>query len=122
MRSLRLLLRLPRTKLGKTAVFFFLFAILFRILALLPFVPGHDTGLLVWQNLFQDAAILMAALLALRWVRRKLLWRLRNRLVITYLFIGLAPVILLVLLSVRAATTLAVQFSAHLASSAINAA
>src|SRR5579872_2077623 len=108
MRSLRLPLRLPRTKLGITAVFFFLLAVLFRVLTWLPFVPGHDTGLLAWQNLFQDAAILLAALLALRWVRQKLLWRLRNRLVVTYLFIGLAPVILLVLLSVRAATILAV--------------
>lgn len=37
-----------------------------------------------------------------RWLARHLLWRVRRRLVITYLFVGLTPVVLLVLLGVLA--------------------
>ncbi|HEX8160525.1 MAG TPA: SpoIIE family protein phosphatase [Pyrinomonadaceae bacterium] len=36
---------------------------------------------------------------ALRWLKNKLLWRVRRRLVITYLFVGLTPVVLLVALA-----------------------
>ncbi|HYY41851.1 MAG TPA: hypothetical protein VE775_03900, partial [Pyrinomonadaceae bacterium] len=32
---------------------------------------------------------------ALRWLKRKLLWRVRRRLIITYLFVGLTPILLL---------------------------
>ncbi len=32
---------------------------------------------------------------ALRWLKRKLLWRVRRRLIITYLFVGLTPIVLL---------------------------
>ncbi|HEX8706662.1 MAG TPA: SpoIIE family protein phosphatase [Pyrinomonadaceae bacterium] len=39
----------------------------------------------------------------LRWVKRKLLWRVRRRLVITYLFVGLTPIILLILLGLLSA-------------------
>src|SRR5260221_3485430 len=42
-------------------------------------------------------------ILFLRWVRHILMWRLRNRLLITYLFIGLVPISLLTLLVVFAA-------------------
>ena len=38
------------------------------------------------------------AWLALRWLKRKLLWRVRRRLVITYLFVGVTPLVLLTLL------------------------
>ncbi|HEX8853259.1 MAG TPA: hypothetical protein VF754_07215, partial [Pyrinomonadaceae bacterium] len=40
---------------------------------------------------------------SLRWAKRKLLWRVRRRLVITYLFVGLTPIVLLVLLGAFAA-------------------
>lgn len=43
-------------------------------------------------------AILYYGFRALRWLKRKLLWRVRRRLVITYLFVGLTPIILLALL------------------------
>lgn len=35
---------------------------------------------------------------ALRWLKRRLLWRVRRRLIITYLFVGLTPIILIGLL------------------------
>lgn len=39
----------------------------------------------------------------LRWVKRKLFWRVRRRLVVTYLFVGLTPIVLLTLLGLLAA-------------------
>src|SRR3982751_2418937 len=39
----------------------------------------------------------------LRWLKRRLLWRVRRRLAITYLFVGLTPVVLLVLLGLLSA-------------------
>src|ERR1051325_2223678 len=40
---------------------------------------------------------------ALRWLKRRLLWRVRRRLVITYLFVGLTPIILLMILGLLSA-------------------
>ncbi|MEO6393375.1 MAG: SpoIIE family protein phosphatase [Pyrinomonadaceae bacterium] len=40
---------------------------------------------------------------ALRWLKRRLLWRVRRRLVVTYLFVGLTPIILLALLGLLSA-------------------
>jgi sigma-B regulation protein RsbU (phosphoserine phosphatase) len=44
------------------------------------------------------AAALYYGLRGLRWLKNKLLWRVRRRLVITYMFVGLTPVVLLVML------------------------
>jgi phosphoserine phosphatase RsbU/P len=41
--------------------------------------------------------LLYYGLKALRWMKRRLLWRVRRRLVVTYLFVGLTPIILLAL-------------------------
>ena len=50
-----------------------------------------------------------------RQVRRKMLWSLRNKLVLTYLLIGLAPIVLFVTLVTVAAYIAAGQFAIHLA-------
>ena len=42
---------------------------------------------------------LLYAVVAFRWLRSQLLWRLRNRLIVTYVFIGVIPVFLLVMIS-----------------------
>ncbi|HEV2765893.1 MAG TPA: SpoIIE family protein phosphatase [Pyrinomonadaceae bacterium] len=44
------------------------------------------------------AAVVYYGLRALVWLKRTLLWRVRRRLVITYLFVGLTPLVLLTLL------------------------
>src|SRR5690242_20953183 len=48
-----------------------------------------------WAGFFEFVAIICGAFLLLRWIRRKLLWRLRNRLIVTYVFIGVIPVVLI---------------------------
>jgi sigma-B regulation protein RsbU (phosphoserine phosphatase) len=50
-----------------------------------------------------------------QWVRRVMLWRLRNRLLVTYIFIGVFPVVLLVLMFVVAGGIFAGQFATYLA-------
>src|ERR1700687_634979 len=43
-------------------------------------------------------AALLFSILAFRWLRRRILWRLRNRLIVTYVFIGVIPAVLLVVM------------------------
>ena len=52
-----------------------------------------------WASFFEFVAILCGTFLLLRWIRRKLLWRLRNRLIVTYVFIGVIPVVLILLMA-----------------------
>jgi phosphoserine phosphatase RsbU/P len=48
-----------------------------------------------WGGFFEFVLVSSAFFLLIRWVRRKLLWRLRNRLIVTYVFIGVIPVVLI---------------------------
>ncbi len=57
----------------------------------------------------------------LRWVRQVVMWRLRNRLIITYVFIGFIPVVLLALMAVIVGYLFAGQFAALEASNDIQA-
>ncbi|MDT4969464.1 MAG: phosphoserine phosphatase RsbU/P [Acidobacteriota bacterium] len=57
----------------------------------------------------------------LRWLKRKLLWRVRRRLVITYLFVGLTPIILLALLGLLLAFGGSAQGIARIVTAQINA-
>ncbi len=61
-------------------------------------------------------AVLYFAVRLMPWVRTKLLWRLRSRLVVAYVFIAVVPVVLLLAMVVAAAYLLHLQFGAHLLS------
>jgi phosphoserine phosphatase RsbU/P len=56
-----------------------------------------------------------------RWVRRRLLWGLRNRLIVAYVFIAVIPVVLLFALVGVSAYLLYFQLGAHLLSDDLNA-
>ncbi len=65
-------------------------------------------------------AILCLALLQFifaRWIRKRLMWRLRNRLMVTYIFIGVIPVLLLLTMGLVGGELLAGQFATFLATS-----
>jgi len=69
------------------------------------------------SNLIGFVAFLAAVYLFIRvlpWVRRQLLWRLRNRLIIAYIFIAVVPVVLLLTMVSLAAYGLYLQLGAHL--------
>ena len=55
--------------------------------------------------------------MGLRWVRRQLMWRLRNRLIVTYVFIGVIPIVLLVMMGLLAGYLFAGQFATYVAMS-----
>ena len=50
-------------------------------------------------------------ILAFRWLKAKMLWRLRNRLIVTYVFIGVIPVVLLVAMAFITIYLFAGQFA-----------
>src|SRR5258708_31475491 len=49
-----------------------------------------------WVGFLVFIAAILFSILAFRWLKRIILWRLRNRLIVTYVFIGVIPVVLLV--------------------------
>ena len=55
-----------------------------------------------------------------RWVVRRLMWKVSNRLVVTYLLIGLTPVVLFVTLALVAAYVFSGQFATFAAKAEIN--
>jgi phosphoserine phosphatase RsbU/P len=71
-----------------------------RMLLSRTFLFGDNPlgGLLEFlSSLLIFVALFYYGLKALRWMKRRLLWRVRRRLVVTYLFVGLTPIILLAL-------------------------
>ncbi len=81
-------------------------------------IPGAFGSFLGIMQIFVGMALIAVALpLAWRLIRKHMLWSLRNKLVLTYLLIGLAPVVLFVTLVSVMAYIAAGQFAIHLADS-----
>ncbi|MCU1223855.1 MAG: protein serine/threonine phosphatase [Edaphobacter sp.] len=96
----------------------FWLALLFCLLLVLRLLPGAFGIFFGVVQIFVGVALVVVAVpLAWRLVRRRMLWSLRNKLVLTYLLIGLAPVILFVTLVLVSAYVAAGQFAIHLADS-----
>ncbi|MBC7912427.1 MAG: hypothetical protein H7Y30_18110, partial [Pyrinomonadaceae bacterium] len=57
----------------------------------------------------------------LRWLKRRVLWRVRRRLTITYLFVGLTPIVLLLMLGMLSAFGGSNQAMSRIISSQLNA-
>jgi sigma-B regulation protein RsbU (phosphoserine phosphatase) len=104
--------RLPTGVAG--AVFWLAFG--FGLLWLLRLAPNSNPALLGWMQLLVGLALISLAVpLAWRLLHRHLLWSLRNKLILTYILIGLAPVVLFVTFATISAYIAAGQFSIHLA-------
>ena len=90
-------------------------------LFLLSWIPGigRHIGISPWVALLVWIVASLPALF--RWMRWRLLWKLRNRLFVTYALIGLTPVVLLGMLSLIAAYVLLGQFANFAATTVINA-
>ena len=81
-----------------------------------------EAGSRIW-SFVQYLAILSAIYLCFRliaWSRSRLLWSLRNRLIVAYLFIAVVPILLLLSLAVRSAQILYSQLGAYLLLEDIN--
>ena len=67
------------------------------------------------------AVAALSSFSAFRWIRRRILWRLRNRLIVTYVFIGVIPAVLLVAMAIITLYGLGGQFAIFVVSSEIHA-
>jgi sigma-B regulation protein RsbU (phosphoserine phosphatase) len=106
----------PRSKLGKTTLWFCYLACVLELLRAI-FRPGAGSLLAGWASFISFLFVFLGFLMLFRWARRKLMWRLRNRLIVTYMFIGVIPVILLVAMGLVAGFLFAGQFATYVAMS-----
>jgi sigma-B regulation protein RsbU (phosphoserine phosphatase) len=84
------------------------------------FAPAWAGSIGGWVKFLVFDAALLFSIVTFRWLRWKLLWRLRNRLIVTYVFIGVIPAILLVLIGLITIYLFAGQFSGFVVTSEIN--
>lgn len=92
---------MPTTKVGKLALYFVLLRAVVAILQLVALAgnwPGLMSAVSGWGTAFNWILIPLLTILFWRWARDRFMWRLRNRLIVTYVFIGVIPVLLLTML------------------------
>jgi sigma-B regulation protein RsbU (phosphoserine phosphatase) len=113
----------PQGWVARGACYSLCFAIgLFALQLLLKlFAPGSADSIGGWVKFLVFDAALLYSILAFRWLKRKLLWRLRNRLIVTYVFIGVIPAVLLVAMALFTLYGFAGQFAIFVVTSEINA-
>jgi phosphoserine phosphatase RsbU/P len=90
-----------------------------KLAALVHLSWGEHLG--GWITFLAFVAGLLFFILGFRWIRRRILWRLRNRLIVTYIFIGAIPVVLLVAMGLITLYGLGGQFAVFVVSSEIDA-
>jgi len=73
-----------------------------------------------WVAFLTFLATILFAVLAFRWIKRRILWRLRNRLIVTYVFIGVIPAVLLVAMALITLYGLGGQFAVFVVTSEIH--
>ena len=92
--------------------------VLEMLLTLLAPAAGGSLG--GWVKFLVFDASLLFAILAFRVLKRRVLWRLRNRLIVTYVFIGVIPAALLVTMALVTIYLFAGQFASFVVTSEIN--
>jgi len=86
-----------------------------KLLHLLSLSWGQYLG--GWVSFLTFLACVLFFILAFRWVKRRILWRLRNRLIVTYVFIGVIPAVLLVAMGIITLYGLGGQFAVFVVTS-----
>jgi sigma-B regulation protein RsbU (phosphoserine phosphatase) len=97
------------------AVVLFVLEMLLKLVA-----PAASQSLGGWVIFLVFDAALLFSIVAFRALKRKLLWRLRNRLIVTYVFIGVIPAVLLVAMAAITIYLFAGQFASFVVTSEIN--
>jgi sigma-B regulation protein RsbU (phosphoserine phosphatase) len=82
--------------------------------------PGTGATITGWLNLLTFILAGLMLVLGYRWMRDHLLWRLRNRLIVTYIFIGVVPVLLVMTMALLAFYIFGGQFATFVATSDLN--
>jgi phosphoserine phosphatase RsbU/P len=112
----------PRTRVARGAWYCLALALLLFLLqqgaAVLKLAWGASLG--GWVSFLSFVAIFFFCVLAFRWLKSKILWRLRNRLIVTYIFIGVIPTLLLLAMAFATLYLLAGQFANFIVTSEIH--
>lgn len=120
-RQLRLYLNtrglMPTTRLAKFTLYLLgveVFLILYRwVMNLLK----RPSGITEWISFLAWLVGFLGIILAIRWFRNRIMWALRNRLIVTYVFIGVIPVVLLVAMGLLVIYLFIGQFATYVATS-----
>jgi phosphoserine phosphatase RsbU/P len=96
-----------------------LFLLLLQNLVLVLKISA-GTSLAWWVSFLSFIAVVLFTVLAFRWLKVKLLWRLRNRLIVTYVFIGVVPTLLLIAMVFATLYLFAGQFANFIVTSEIH--
>src|SRR3954466_4244214 len=105
----------PNTILGQITLYLFSLFLVLAVTRQLMSLAGRYNGaseLTGWVYGIGAVTAFFFLFIFLRWVRQVMMWRLRNRLIITYVFIGLIPVVLLTSMAVIVGYLFAGQFAA----------
>src|SRR3984957_13597710 len=92
--------------------------VLRQVFGLLKVSYGNSLG--GWLSFLSFLVIVLFLILAIRWVKARALWRLRNRLIVTYVFIGVIPVVMLVVLALLSFYLFAGQFATFVVTTALD--
>jgi sigma-B regulation protein RsbU (phosphoserine phosphatase) len=84
------------------------------------FAASWGQYLVGWVDFLLIVAGVLFSVLAFLWVKRRILWRVRNRLIVTYVFIGVIPAVLLVAMGFITLYGFAGQFAVFVVTSEIN--
>jgi len=87
---------------------------------LILIAPKWSDSLGGWVKFLLFDAALLFSIVAFRGLKRKILWRLRNRLIVTYVFIGVIPAVLLIAMAFITIYLFAGQFASFVVTSDIN--
>ncbi len=111
----------PSTRLGRTTLWLGGLSVLFNALR---WITGSVAGsqLSGWARFVTIVFAFFALWLTFRWAGRRLMWRLRHRLMVTYIFIGVIPIVLLLLMAGVGGYMFAGQFATYIAISNLQSA
>jgi sigma-B regulation protein RsbU (phosphoserine phosphatase) len=104
----------PTSVIGKLALYFAgIWLLLWGARVAAFSISGTDrlAGLGTIIGIARFGALLFVTILILRWIRHRFLWKLRNRLIVTYFFIGVIPAVLLITLALGAGTLFLNQYA-----------
>jgi len=112
----------PRGRMAVITCYLLVFDVLLCLVQKIAAVFHRHFGdyLGAWVAFLSLVAILLLFVLAVRRVSAQLLWRMRNRLIVTYVFIGVVPLLLLLSLGGLALYLFAGQFSTYIVTSRLD--
>jgi len=114
---------MPTSKVAQIAWYLLALDLLLFVLKklLAAFKSSYGESLGGWVSFLTFVVAVLFFFLLFRYLKAKVLWRLRNRLIVTYVFIGVIPVVMLVTLALGSFYLFAGQFATFIVTSGLEA-